>query len=294
LVTASRSRFSPLTKECRAGSSSAATAAIQLGSWSPRSSRIMEAKLATWRDGLSSTPECGHGPSRAATISGVKRLMTLIAIVAVLGQTGCIAAKDEEKPQVTYHLGVYFYEDATAEQRSAVEARLKTLPKVTDVHLLSGQDAYKVLESANPEAAKRIDPSGVPDSLRAVVTDPTLIEPVTDLIGGMPNVSVTGDTSGGFADPKAERGVIVKVDEEGQADIENAIKAIPNASTAVFESGGDAYTRMKHRVDGLSQTDALASYRFKVTFTGGISREQQALATVRGVRRVIVVPASAL
>ncbi|MFI5910612.1 permease-like cell division protein FtsX [Dactylosporangium sp. NPDC051541] len=214
--------------------------------------------------------------------------------MAVLGQTGCTAGKDEQKPRITYKLGVYFYEGATAEQRSAVEARLKTLPAVSNVHLLSGQDAYKVLESANPEAAKRVDPSGLPDSLRAVITDPTLIEPVTDLIGGMPEVSVAGDPSGGLADPKGERGVIVKVDDEGQADIENAIKAIPNASPAVFESGGNAYTRMRHRVDGLSPADALASYRFKVTVAGGISPEQQALATVHGVRRVIVVPASAL
>ncbi|GAA3290700.1 hypothetical protein Dvina_19125 [Dactylosporangium vinaceum] len=225
----------------------------------------------------------------------MKRLTTVLAVVVAVASVGGCGGNDGDKPAVKSAISVFFYEDATTAQRNAVEARLRSLPKVTEVHLQAGEDVYKLLQSTDPETAKHLNPSGLPDSVRAVITDAALVEPVSDLIGGMPKVaSVTGDAAGGFADPKAERGVIVKVDSGGQTDIEDAIKAIPQASAVTFESSGDAYKRMKGRVEGLEQKDALASYRFKVTYAGGISREQQVLVNVKGVRRVIVVPAAVL
>jgi cell division protein FtsX len=227
---------------------------------------------------------------------------TVFAVgLAVSLSAGCGKIGGHDDPPISSVVSVQMGTDSTDGQRSAVEAKLRSLPSVKSVKYLSPDEAYQQYEeefereNGTPSGMKGL----VPGTFAVEVSDGKLIEPIAAVVRRMPAVlRVHDDVSGGLVDPKAGRGVVVRLTERAtdadRADLEQKIRAIAHAQPPKFESAADAYKRLKKRCEGLTPDSSWATYRFTVTYDGANVKDVQALSLAKGTDGLLFLPAWAL
>lgn len=226
------------------------------------------------------------------------------AAVVLLSLAGCTAG-DTALQKV--RLSVYLKAGVTAEQRGAIEQRIRAMSYLESVTFESREQAYANFKERlkdEPDMWQQVKPEQMPESFIAVVTDGSIAEAVEIMLGTVDGVSSTSIGGAASADPEAKTiGVIMRLSDSVTGDqreaIDKAVHALPQAESIRIESQQDAFKRLKKRCEGkadltaaLDPAKTYASIRFtmRVENSPGFSGLQQ----LAGVSSMHLVPVSTL
>ncbi len=234
----------------------------------------------------------------------MKRSLVFAAAVLMLSLAGC---SGDDPSQGKVSLSVYLKAGVTAEQRSAVEQRLRTTSYLEGVTFESREQAYANFKERfkdEPDMWQQIKPEEMPESFTTVVTDGSLAEAVEIMLGtraGVSNATINGAAS---QDPEVKTiGVILRLSEsvtsEQRDAITNAVRALPQAESIRTESRDDAFERLKKRCDGKADLTAAldpAKTHASVRFTMRLEKSPgfTGLRQLAGVTSMHLVPVSTL
>jgi cell division protein FtsX len=112
-----------------------------------------------------------------------------VAVLLLVLVAGCTRTVTPIPPPTT-HLTVYLDDDVTTAQKSAVEAKVRTLPGADVVTFVSHQEAYrrfKELFKDRPDLVDIATPENLPESYEVLVTG-TVSEAALAELRGLPGV----------------------------------------------------------------------------------------------------------
>ncbi|MGS2615634.1 permease-like cell division protein FtsX [Micromonospora sp. LZ34] len=205
----------------------------------------------------------------------MRRVAPILAFLLLLGLPAC---SSESTETADTSLAVFLDNDATAEQKSAVEQRLRSMPSVEGVALETRDQAYERQKEAlkdRPDLLAELKPEFMPESFRATVTDASIAEAVELVMAGVDGVEDVALSSPQIDPLPSQIGVIVRlkstVTGEQRAAVEKAVRALPHAESVSFEDRDAAYERLREQCRGkgelATQLDPQmthASLRFRV------------------------------
>lgn len=147
--------------------------------------------------------------------------------------------------------------DVTAEQKRAVEQRLRSMPSVEDVGFETRDQAYERQKEQlkdHPDLLVDLKPEFLPESFHATVTDASVAEAIELVMGTVDGVEYVALRTAQI-DPLPSRiGVIVRIEStataEQRAAVERAVRALPHAESVRFEDGDAAYERLREQCRG--------------------------------------------
>jgi cell division protein FtsX len=118
----------------------------------------------------------------------MRRLTPILAVLLLLALSACTT-----EPKETGHttLTVFLDRDLTAERRSAVEQRLRSMPSVDKVGFETRDQAYERLKEQmkdSPDLLADLKPELMPESFHATVTDASIAEAVELVMGTVDGV----------------------------------------------------------------------------------------------------------
>ncbi|MFG3557157.1 permease-like cell division protein FtsX [Micromonospora sp. NPDC047557] len=184
----------------------------------------------------------------------MRRLAPSLAFVLLLGLSACTSKPAES---TTVALTVILDTDVTAERKSAVEQRLRSMPSVEEVTFETREQAYEHQKETlkdSPDLLAKVKPEYVPELLHATVTDAPIAEAV-ELV--MADVDGVADVALKVADvhPMPSRiGIVVRLKSaatgEQRTAVEQAVRALPTAQSVDFEDRAAAYERLRTRCQG--------------------------------------------
>ncbi|MBM0231869.1 hypothetical protein JNW91_08370 [Micromonospora sp. STR1_7] len=181
----------------------------------------------------------------------MRRVAPFLVSVLLLGLPAC-AAQPEESTEVA--LTAFLDNDVTAERKSAVEQRLRSMPSVEKVAFETREQVYERQKEDfkdNPELLASLKPEDVPELLHATVTDVRIAEAVELVmaeVDGVDDVTLRAAD----VDPLPSRiGIVVRLTSsatgEQRTAVEQAVRALPNVKSVEFENRDAAYERLRQR-----------------------------------------------
>ncbi|WP_346118298.1 permease-like cell division protein FtsX [Micromonospora coerulea] len=190
------------------------------------------------------------------------------------------ACTTSEPPEEAGHttLAVFLDRNVTAEQKSAVEQRIRSMPSVEEVALETRDQAYEHRKESlkdHPDLLADLKPEFMPESFHATVTDASIAEAVELVMAGVDGVGDVALTTAKI-DPLPSRiGVIVRLEatatDAQRSAVEKAVRALPHAESVAFEDRAAAYERLRKHCRGKGELAAQldpqmtrASFRFQM------------------------------
>ena len=232
-------------------------------------------------------------------------LAVIVTLAAALPATACGTSAGKETSQVN----VFLDNEVTADQRAAIDQQLRGMPTVRNVTFTSKQQAYEDFKKQfkdSPGLVAATRPDSLPESFTATV-DSGFAEVIQAVLASGSGVDWVGLTLPSGTRPRSRVGLILELRPGITADdrtaVEAAIRRLPDAKPARFESADAARTRLKARCRGeralaaaLDRASPFASYRFTFTVTARSwgSSEYVALSRLPGVADMTPVPAALL
>ncbi|MEV1330467.1 permease-like cell division protein FtsX [Micromonospora costi] len=234
----------------------------------------------------------------------MRRVAPTLACLLLLTLPACAS---EPEPTGPTGVTVFLDNEVTAEQKTVVEQRLRSMPSVDEVMLETRDQAYersKEMMKDRPELLAAMRPEHMPESFRASVTDPTIAEAVELAMAGVDGVDEVTLGSTEMDPPPSRIGVVVALETaiggDRRAAVEDAVRALPQADSVAYEDGDAAYERLRRRCEGngelVAQLDpelARPSLRFQLQVEGKAPGLAE-LLELDGVDGLRVVPVSAL
>jgi cell division protein FtsX len=231
-------------------------------------------------------------------------LSMLLLLPLALGVPACGSAAKESSTLV-----VFLDKDVSADQRTAVEHQVRGMPTVRDVSYKSKQQAYEEFKQQfkdSPDLIAATDPNSLPESYTATV-DSTVVEPVETVLASATGVTDVTTRLPSSAKPGGAVGMAVQlrsgISADDRSKVEAALRALPEAKPATYETADAARARLKDRCKNqaglaaqLDRASPLASYRFAFTMaaTSYGSQEYLALSKLSGVQSTLVLPVADL
>jgi cell division protein FtsX len=236
----------------------------------------------------------------------MRRSLSIAVGVLMLSLPSCSKAGTPESSTMT----VFLTADVTADQRGAIGEKLHAIPRLRDIGFRTKEEAYEDFKRQfkdYPDLLATTKPESLPESFKATVDDSTFVEAIETVVAALPGAGEVAVLPAARTSPPITDGQIVQVSKDAtgadRAAIEQAIRAIPNAKPAKFESAEAAYHRLKKTcrdepalVTALSADAAFASYRFAFTLTADAAGNLPSISLSRlaGVETVLTVPVSTL
>jgi cell division protein FtsX len=217
------------------------------------------------------------------------------------------ACSSEKQDTTRAEVTVFLDTGVTAEQRGAVEQRMRSMPGVDEVTFESRDQAYEHFKEQfkdQPDVVAGVRPESLPESLRVTVADASIAEAVELVAGSVDGVRDTV-LAAAKADPTPERiGVILRLtgtpSDAVRAAVQKAVDAIPQAESVVFEDSAAAYKRLRERCEGkgdlagaLDPQRTSASVRFRLRVAGTVPGLID-LEKLDGVADMLLVPVAVL
>ncbi|MGC4768967.1 permease-like cell division protein FtsX [Micromonospora sp. DT44] len=187
----------------------------------------------------------------------MRRLAPPLALVLLLGVSACTSKPPKPAEFTKVALTVFVEQDITADRKTAVEQRLRSMPSVEQVTFENREQAYAREKEAlkdSPELLAEIKPEYVPELFHATLTDAPIAEAVelvmADVAGVTDVVLKVADV-----DPLPSRiGIVVRLKPsatgEQRTAVEQAVRALPTARSVHFEDRAAAYERLRERCQG--------------------------------------------
>ncbi|MET8280263.1 permease-like cell division protein FtsX [Micromonospora sp. NPDC005174] len=187
----------------------------------------------------------------------MRRLAPPLALVLLLGVSACTSKPPKPTEFTKVTLAVFLDSDVTADRKTAVEQRLRSMPSVEEVSFESRDQVYAREKEAlkdSPDLLAEIKPEHMPELFHATVTDAPIAEAVelvmTDVDGVDEVVLKVADV-----DPLPSRiGIVVRLKPsatgEQRTAVEQAVRALPTARSVEFEDRAAAYERLRTRCQG--------------------------------------------
>ncbi|MEU7923848.1 permease-like cell division protein FtsX [Micromonospora sp. NPDC049107] len=187
----------------------------------------------------------------------MRRLAPALALVLLLAVSACTSKPPKPAEFTKVALTVFLEHDITADRKTTVEQRLRSMPSVEQVTFENREQAYAREKEAlkdSPDLLAEIKPEYLPELFHATVTDAPIAEAVelvmADVAGVTDVVLKVADV-----DPLPSRiGIVVRVKPtvtDGQRTaVEQAVRALPTARSIAFEDRAAAYERLRERCQG--------------------------------------------
>lgn len=231
-----------------------------------------------------------------------------LGILLVLTLSAAAACSSEDTKPLSARVAVFLQEDV-ADSPGPVEQRVRAVPGVTAVKVVTGEEVYAHLKEQmkdRPELTASIPPDTMPTSLEATVPDGSIAEVVELLIGKLDGVD-DAVLAMGNGDLGAQKyiGVIMRLSAEvteAQRDaIGTMVREMPGAEAISFETAEQALDRLRKRCDGnadlaaafanVTAQDIPASYRFRIKLDRAKGSGLDPTRTIDGVDDTLLVPA---
>jgi cell division protein FtsX len=187
----------------------------------------------------------------------MRRLAPPLALVLLLGLPACTSKPPKPAEFTKVALAVFLEHDITADRKTAVESRLRSMPSVEAVVFEDREQAYARQKEAlkdSPDLLAEIKPEYLPEQFNATLTDAPIAEAV-ELV--MADVEGVADVALKVTDvdPLPSRiGIVVRLKSsatgEQRTAVEQAVRALPTARSVTFEDRAAAYERLRERCQG--------------------------------------------
>ncbi|MFU8874649.1 permease-like cell division protein FtsX [Micromonospora sp. SL4-19] len=208
----------------------------------------------------------------------MRRIGPVLVLVLLVALSAC-TSEPKESGHTTLTLTVLLDKDVTAEQKRAAEQRLRSMPSVEGVAFETRKQAYerqKELLKDAPDLLAKVKPEYLPESFRATVTDVSVAEAVSLVMGTADGVEWAALKIAESKPLPSRMGVILRlqptVTDVERAAAEKAVRALPGTESVTVEGSDAAYERLRKQCRGKGELATLlephmarASVRFQFT-----------------------------
>ncbi|MFR9779059.1 permease-like cell division protein FtsX [Micromonospora sp. MS34] len=184
----------------------------------------------------------------------MRRIAPVLALLLLVALPACTS-----EPEGSRHttLTLLLNNDVTAEQKSAVEQRLRAMPSVENVAFENREQAYehqKELLKDKPDLLADAKPEHMPESFHATVTDVSVAEAVDLVMATVDGVEWVGLQIAAAKPLPSRIGVILRLEpgvtDEQRATVEKGVRALRGAESMTFEGSDAAYERPRRQCRG--------------------------------------------